>query len=114
LHNTNQRAILLTMNVSPDILAEISLKASSLSERLTSLTTNFLTTENERRIIDQRLKHWSQLIADKNENKFQKRLQWDNLDLEKIQPLLGNEKVIANFILPDWIKKFKRFNRNQF
>ena len=107
MHNTNQRAILLTMNVSPDILAEISLKASSLSERLTSLTTNFLTTENERIIIDQRLKHWSQLIADKNENKFQKRLQWDNLDLEKIQPLLGNEKVIANFILPDWIKNLK-------
>lgn len=95
------------MNIPPSLLSEISLKASSLSERLTSFKTNFVTTEKETEVIEKRLKYWCQLIADENEDKFKKRLQWDHLTLEEIKPFLGQEKVTDDFIFLDWIENLK-------
>ena len=108
------------MIIETNILSEISLKASSLSERLSQLISCFISSSNETEIINQRLENWCQIIGDGDWGKLKKRLEWDNLTLETIRPFLANGKIGTEFYLPPWteiltlwIETTAKFNLNQ-
>ena len=108
------------MIIETNILSEISLKASSLSERLSQLISCLISSSNETEIINQRLENWCQRIGDGDWGKLKKRLEWDNLTLETIRPFLANGKIGTEFYLPPWteiltlwIETTAKFNLNQ-
>lgn len=53
-------------------------------------------------LVKTRLERWCQLSAQGNWDKFQKRLQWDDLSLEGILPKLGSVKLADPHLLPEW------------
>ncbi len=86
-------------------LMEISQRSQSLSQRLnhkllqsTKPAVNIAqqaafdaTTKQQN--INQRLQRWCQVVADGDWEKFNKRLSWDYLDMEQIQPLLEDDHL---------------------
>lgn len=61
----------------------------------------------DQNFIRERLKNWCELLG--GEDKLNKRLQWNDLDLKKVRVLLGTAQVIDNPTLPLWGKTLKEF-----
>lgn len=58
----------------------------------------------EEAVIESRLKKWQELATANNKEKFIKRLQWENYNLENIRPLLGSVNIVEQSYLPSWSK----------
>ncbi len=95
------------MKIDHSVLAEISLKASSLLERIKEPKASFIPLNTPTESINKRLERWCQLVADGNTNKFQKRFEWNNLNIEDIKPFLGEGQISSPFSLPSWTKNLR-------
>jgi type 2 lantibiotic biosynthesis protein LanM len=91
------------MSVSQLDLINILEKASSLSDRFSDQFTPDESQANDH-LIDIRLERWCQVAAKGDRTKFEKRLAWDNLNLEKIRSVLGSVKYTHVRSLPQWIE----------
>lgn len=84
-------------------LAQIAIQASTLSE---SLSNRLFKVDgvrvSEQDNIDKRLNRWCQVVAQGNWEEFQKRLQWDDLDIDIVQTALGSIYPADNQVLPTW------------
>lgn len=86
-------------------LAQIVSQASSLSECLSNGLFKLDAAQmNEQKIGGDRLSHWCQVVAQGNWEKFQKRLQWDGLDIDAVRPLIGALPFSDNQNLPNWVQ----------
>ena len=76
-------------------------QASTITNRLSD---DFLPIEDETcyHIANLRLKKWCQVIAQGNQELFNKCLSWDNLDTTTVIPLLKNVRLINQKKLPTW------------
>lgn len=96
------------MTVTQGVLAQIVAQGSSLSERLNH---EFFKVDavqvSEQQLIDKRLTHWCQVVAQGNWEKFQKRLHWDGLDINAIRPVLGVLPVADGQVLPSWAETLR-------
>ncbi|OUL34032.1 LanM family lanthionine synthetase [Nostoc sp. 106C] len=88
-------------------LIEIFINASSLSERLSNKFFQVNTTQLNQEQISDRLSHWCQVVAQGNWEKFQKRLQWDGLDMDAVCPVLGDLPGLDNQALPIWVETLR-------
>lgn len=91
----------------PDISQIVAL-ASSLSERLSDKT--FSTDAegmSEQQLIDKRMAHWCQVVAQGNWEKFYKRLSWDDLDEKQVRRVLGSVHLNEGCPLPNWAETLK-------
>jgi type 2 lantibiotic biosynthesis protein LanM len=83
-------------------LASIVANASFLWERLDPnrfSTDNVQSNEPE---INRRLNRWCQVAAQGNWNTLQKRLAWEDLDLNTVLPRMGTVQLAATEPLPEW------------
>ncbi len=89
----------------PDLIKIIE-QASTIAERLSS---NFVSdpTIADEKAIAQRLARWSQVIAQGDAEQFNKRLAWDNLDLDTVKAVLGEVKLAQPAHIPQWAKTLK-------
>jgi lantibiotic modifying enzyme len=86
-----------------DAIAQIVAQASYLSERLNNgLFRAEAYQVSEQQVIDERLSHWCQVVAQGNWEKFQKRLQWDELDIDRVRHALGSVCLVEDCTLPSW------------
>ncbi|MBS3028139.1 MAG: type 2 lantipeptide synthetase LanM [Dolichospermum sp. DET50] len=82
-------------------IAKIVAKASSIFERLNG---NFLTdviNQNEN-LIDERIEQWCKKIAKGNWELFNRRFDWDKIELNQVKQLLGSVTVKNPQELPEW------------
>jgi type 2 lantibiotic biosynthesis protein LanM len=89
------------MNFSRQDLIPIVERASTMGDRLGS---NFIIDESRTNeaLVKNRLEKWCQVVARGNEQKFEKRLAWDNLDIDTIRPALGSVRLVEGTPLPNW------------
>ncbi|GHO84959.1 type 2 lanthipeptide synthetase LanM family protein [Dictyobacter formicarum] len=90
-----------TLSPTQFVLRTIVAAASSLEERLHG---NFIPEDRVENVevIDERLNRWCQVIAGGNWEKFKQRLEWDNLDIARVQQILGSVQFPENAELPAW------------
>ncbi len=88
-------------------LTQIVAQASSFSERLNSNLFKVDETQVNQQKIEERLERWCRVIAQGDWSKFQQRLEWDELDINTVRPLLGTMTVVDSNCLPHWAKTFK-------
>ncbi len=55
--------------------------------------------------IEVRLKEWRKVVADGDEELFEKRLKFSGLDLDAVRPLLGNVQMDGQVSLPEWTEQ---------
>ena len=81
-------------------------RASTITERLGD---NFVAskTEGDNKVINQRLQRWCQIVAQGNQEQFEKRLAWDNLDIDKVHAVLGQVNLLNKQVLPNWAQTLK-------
>jgi class II lanthipeptide synthase len=91
------------MIVTKSDLAQIAVQASTLSEHLSngSLTGDGVQA-SEQDTIDKRLHRWCQVVAQGNWEEFQKRLHWDDLDIDIVRSALERRYLVNNQALPTW------------
>lgn len=89
------------MQISPDYLIQVCERASTISERLAG---NFQPrkTPVDEAAIRSRMERWCHLVAGGNQQQFEKRLAWDNLDLERVSQVLGGVHLTDDRHLPAW------------
>ena len=92
--------------ISEQDLIEIVEQASTIAERLSPDFETSATVADERSIA-RRLKRWNQVVAQGDLEQFNKRLAWDNLDLNTIKAVLGEVKLTQPASLPQWAKTLK-------
>jgi type 2 lantibiotic biosynthesis protein LanM len=86
-------------------LIEIVEQASTIAERLSpDFEASSTIDENE---ISRRLERWYQVVAQGDVEQFNKRLAWDNLDLDTVKAVLGKVKLTQPASLPQWAKTLK-------
>lgn len=56
---------------------------------------------------NKRLEHWCQVVAQGNCKKFQKRLQWDGLDINTARSILYSISITEEQSLPNWTQTLK-------
>lgn len=97
------------MNASPTALAQIVAQASSLSELINTQSCKFDSAQTrDPHISNRRLAHWCQIVAEGDWAKFQKRLQWDRLDIESARQILGGQPCwVYSQALPNWAETLK-------
>jgi type 2 lantibiotic biosynthesis protein LanM len=96
-----------SIKISSQKLISIVEKASTLSERLgREFIHNKL--ETEQSLIDARLEKWCQIAAKGNQEKFAKRLSWDNLDIDAVGFALGSVSLVDKQALPSWTDTLKK------
>jgi type 2 lantibiotic biosynthesis protein LanM len=89
-------------------LLQIVAQASSLSDYLNNGLFKFGTAQvNEQEIGDAKLTHWCQVVAQGNWEKFQKRLQWDGLDIDAANQIIKNLDLADNQPLPNWAETLR-------
>ncbi|MDZ8105940.1 MAG: type 2 lanthipeptide synthetase LanM family protein [Nostoc sp. DedQUE12a] len=95
------------VKISLQSLIAIVEKASTISERLNG---DFIPKklESELRLIDARLEKWCQVAAKGNQEKFAKRLSWDNLDADAVRFALGSVSLVDEQSLPNWTNTLKK------
>jgi type 2 lantibiotic biosynthesis protein LanM len=95
------------MNISQQDLLKIVERASTISERLdnNSLLSN---DPNRERFIDSNLKKWCQIVAKGDRHNFEKRLHWDDLNLDTVRHAIGNVRLIDEQQLPSWANTFNQ------
>ncbi|MBD0347497.1 MAG: DUF4135 domain-containing protein, partial [Coleofasciculus sp. Co-bin14] len=88
------------MQCSRQNLISIVERASTISERLGPKFT--FDDQTDQALINQRLKKWCEAVTKGNQQKFEKRLAWDNLTIQKICGALGTVRLVDDRRLPDW------------
>lgn len=88
-------------------LMQIFAQSSSLSERLNNNCFKVEKTQTDQQQIEINLERWCQVIAQGNWKKFQKRLEWDELDINIVRPLLGTMTLVDSSCLPHWTETLK-------
>ena len=89
-------------------LLQIVAQASSLSDYLKNGLFKLGTAQvNEQEIGDAKLTHWCQVVAQGNWEKFQKRLQWDGLDIDAANQIIKNLNIADNQPLPNWAETLR-------
>lgn len=91
------------MKVKTSDLTQIIAQASCLSERLGK---QLQVTDSEQQLTS-RLQRWCKVSAHGNWEKFQKRLLWDELDIEQVQQLLRSLPVVDSQVLPVWVETLR-------
>jgi type 2 lantibiotic biosynthesis protein LanM len=103
---------MLVTDSSTDILKKIVIKASSLSECLTALSSQNFTDnkliEDEPGEIERRLDFWCQIAAKGDGEKFKRRLAYDGLSNETVRWLIGKYDRIEPKIPPVWLNTLKQ------
>ncbi|MCC5610236.1 type 2 lantipeptide synthetase LanM family protein [Nostoc sp. CHAB 5834] len=99
-----------------DDLVQIVSQANSLSECLSKGTNSI----NKQETNDELIKHWCEVVAQGNWEKFYKRLQWDGLDINTVRSVLMSVSLAESEPLPIWAKTLKevietsaKFNLNE-
>ncbi|MDJ0594891.1 MAG: type 2 lanthipeptide synthetase LanM family protein [Pleurocapsa sp. MO_226.B13] len=90
-------------------LATIVANASFLWERLDRERFVVATEKTHEQTIENRLSRWCQTVS--HEGKLatlQKRLQWENLDLDMVRPRLGTVQLAAEQPLPTWAETLRQ------
>ncbi|MGD1913931.1 MAG: type 2 lanthipeptide synthetase LanM family protein [Rivularia sp. (in: cyanobacteria)] len=92
-------------------LVKIVEKSSTISERLGD---NFYydRKSSDDDLVNNRIFNWCQTLVDGNQEKFEKRLAWDNLDLDKIRDVFGEVKLIDEDNLSTWANILKEVLEN--
>ncbi|WP_244141999.1 type 2 lanthipeptide synthetase LanM family protein [aff. Roholtiella sp. LEGE 12411] len=80
---------------------EIVNKATFIFERLSDNHISHTHPVNEQEV-DKRLSDWCKVIAQGDWEKFQQRLEWDDLTLQKVRQILGTEPNLDEESLPKW------------
>ncbi|MEH1782277.1 MAG: type 2 lanthipeptide synthetase LanM family protein [Nostoc sp.] len=88
-------------------LIQIVAQSSSLSERLNNNLFKIEDTQTNQQQIEVNLERWCQVVAQGNWEKFQKRLEWDELDINIVSPLLGTMTLVDSNCLPHWAETLK-------
>jgi type 2 lantibiotic biosynthesis protein LanM len=87
----------------PTTLTRIVERAAFLHERLSG---TFVPDPNPEadspQQIEQRLERWQQVTANRDPERFARRLAWDQLPLEAVRPALGDVKLKPGEALPEW------------
>ncbi|MEH2206508.1 MAG: type 2 lanthipeptide synthetase LanM family protein [Nostoc sp.] len=86
-----------------DDLVKIAYQANSLSECLSKRTNSI----NKQETNDELIKHWCEVVAQGNWEKFYKRLQWDGLDINTVRSVLLSVHVAESEPLPIWTETLK-------
>ncbi|WP_375512897.1 type 2 lanthipeptide synthetase LanM family protein [uncultured Nostoc sp.] len=78
-------------------------KASTITERLGS---GFFFNEAQEKddIVNARIEEWCQVVAQGNQDKFEKRLALDGLNISKVRRALGSKRITDEQHLPTWMK----------
>lgn len=93
------------MQILQEDLIKIVEQASTISERLgAKFIPNSASNDDA---INFRLQNWRQTVAQGNQAQFEKRLAWDDLNLNTIRPLLGSVCLAEPQHLPAWIETLK-------
>jgi type 2 lantibiotic biosynthesis protein LanM len=95
------------MTVTKSDLAQIAAQASTLSERLSHRLFKVESIKVSEETIDKRLNRWCQVVAQGNWKEFQKRLQWDDLDIDIVRTALRSIYPADNQVLPTWAETLK-------
>jgi hypothetical protein len=91
-------------------LESIVANASFLWERLEQNRFVVTTESPSEQTTEHRLSRWCNNIAYEGKlATLQKRLQWDNLDLDTIRPLLGTVQLITGRPMPTWAETLRKF-----
>ncbi|MBW4508058.1 MAG: type 2 lantipeptide synthetase LanM family protein [Scytonematopsis contorta HA4267-MV1] len=94
----------LTQSALTDIVAQ----ASPLSERLNHNLFGIDATEaNKKKLSDEHLNYWCQVVASGNWEKFQKRLRWAGWNIDTVRSATGTVKVMDTQTLPGWATTLK-------
>jgi type 2 lantibiotic biosynthesis protein LanM len=89
-------------------LANIVVRASSLSERLNKGWFEVNTAPvNEQQGSEESLNRWCQIVAQGNWQKFQKRLLWDGVDVDTVRAVISSPPIPNNQNLPSWSTTLK-------
>lgn len=87
-------------------IATIAINATFLSERLNNPSyQNLIPQKLDDILIQERLKNWCKLLG--GEKQLKKRLQWDDLDLNTVRPLLGTVDFTDDCTLPTWVETLR-------
>lgn len=89
------------MKFSRQDLIRIVERASTISERLSAGFTPKKSQANDN-LINSRLEKWCQVVAGGNKQKFEKRLAWDDLDVDTVRHALGTVHLADEQLLPSW------------
>jgi hypothetical protein len=83
-------------------ISQIVSQASFLFERLSDehIQENF--TEVNEQEANTRLAHWCKVVAQGDWEKFQKRLEWNGWNIERVRQVLGTVPVLDSQALPNW------------
>ncbi len=91
------------MRVTQSMLKNIVTQASYLTERLSNKFLDVDTIQiNEQNLSNESLNRWCQVVAGGDWKKFQKRLLWDELEINTVSNLVKTPLFVENQILPDW------------
>lgn len=96
------------MNLTEAGLAKIVAKASFLWERLNPEHFVIDVAYFNEQEIRHRLDRWSQVVAQGNWEKFQKRLQYDELEINTVRLLLGTVQLAKEQTFPDWTETLQQ------
>lgn len=93
------------MTITKPNISQIISSACSLPERLNNeLFKVDAKQARQQQAIDKRIAHWCQVVAQGNWEKFQKRLMWDGIDIDKVRHVLGSVHLAEGSPLPSWAK----------
>jgi type 2 lantibiotic biosynthesis protein LanM len=94
------------MQITQEDLIKIVEQASTIPERLgTKFLFNPMQADDN--VVNDRIERWCQTVADKNKAKFEKRLAWDDLDLDTIRQVLGSVRLADQQDLPAWAETLR-------
>lgn len=82
-------------------------KASTIPERLGAGFSNENESPADKHLINSRLEKWCQVVAKGNQQKFEKRLVWDGLDISTVRRALGRVRLVDEQYLPSWVETLR-------
>ena len=94
------------MKIKDSELLQIAINATFFSERLNNPCYNNVSLQKiDQDLIEKRLKNWCKAVG--GEEKLEKRLHWEGLDLNTVRLLLGRGDLVKNYTLPSWAETLK-------
>ncbi|MEH2382707.1 MAG: type 2 lanthipeptide synthetase LanM family protein [Nostoc sp.] len=83
-------------------LAQIVRRATFIFERLRHQDINVNCSSFNEKEAKRHIEQWCKVVAQGDWEKFKQRLEWDNLNLQKVHQLLGSEPILDENSLPKW------------
>ena len=84
-------------------IAQIVTSASYLSEHLNNRSIEVNTDQTcQQQTVDEYIAHWCQVVAQGDWEKFQQRLSWDGLNIDKVRHVLASVGSTEVCSLPSW------------